>query len=226
MVRDRVVADGGQYVHGAVRREDNPMVAGGISQLTLLDGTSLTADRFVLACGPWLGALLPDVIGDRIISSRQEVLYLGTPPGDLRFNRQHLPVWIDFRSPLYYGFPAAGSRGFKLADDTRGAVLDPTSADRVVDPAAVRRARDYVAYRFPALADAPLLDTEVCQYANTPDGHFIIDRHPTADNVWIVGGGSGHGFKLGPAVGDYVARLLIADRPPDPLFSLQRFGER
>lgn len=226
VVRDRVVAGGGQYLRGSVTSEDNQFSAGGVSQLTLSDGMTLTADRFVLACGPWLGTLLPDVVGDRIAPSRQEVFYLGTPPGDLRFGANHLPVWIDFRSPLYYGFPTTRSQGFKLADDTRGAALDPTGVDRTADPDAVRRAREYVAYRFPALADAPLLDAEVCQYANTPDGHFIVDRHPTADNVWIVGGGSGHGFKLGPTVGEYAARLLIADREPAPLFSLQRFGER
>jgi glycine/D-amino acid oxidase-like deaminating enzyme len=75
--------------------------------------------------------------------------------------------------------------------------------------------------RFPALAHAPLVESRVCEYENTSSGDFLIDRHPTLENVWLVGGGSGHGFKHGPAVGDYVARALRGElRTPEPRFSL------
>jgi glycine/D-amino acid oxidase-like deaminating enzyme len=83
--------------------------------------------------------------------------------------------------------------------------------------------RDYIAFRFPAMKGAPLIETRVCQYENSPDNHLIIDRHPKAKNIWLVGGGSGHGFKHGPAVGEIVARLLMEDEDPDPLFQLARF---
>ena len=64
----------------------------------------------------------------------------------------------------------------------------------------------------PRSRDAPLVSSEVCQYENTCNGDFLIDRHPELENVWLVGGGSGHGFKHGPAVGEYVARLVNRGR--------------
>jgi glycine/D-amino acid oxidase-like deaminating enzyme len=85
-------------------------------------------------------------------------------------------------------------------------------------------ARAYVAFRFPAMKDAPLVETRVCQYENSPDNHLIIDRHPAAQNVWLVGGGSGHGFKHGPALGEMLAEYVMEGQYPDPLFGLARFG--
>ena len=73
---------------------------------------------------------------------------------------------------------------------------------------------------------APLVEARVCQYENSRDGHFIVDRHPGAPAVWLVGGGSGHGFKHGPAIGEMVAGLVLDDKPPDPFFSLGRRGIR
>jgi len=78
----------------------------------------------------------------------------------------------------------------------------------------------YVANRFPALAAAPLIASEVCQYENTSNGDFLIDRHPDRPNVWLVGGGSGHGFKHGPAVGEYVATRVVEGGEVDRRFSL------
>ena len=80
--------------------------------------------------------------------------------------------------------------------------------------------RKYVARRFPALRDAPIVETRVCQYENTSSGDFLIDRHPEMENVWFVGGGSGHGFKHGPAVGEYLVRLLLEEAAVEPRFSL------
>jgi glycine/D-amino acid oxidase-like deaminating enzyme len=69
---------------------------------------------------------------------------------------------------------------------------------------------------------APLLESRVCQYTDTPDEHFIIDRHPRAENCWILGGGSGHGFKHGPAIGEYVAGIIAGQVPEIAEFSLDR----
>ena len=92
----------------------------------------------------------------------------------------------------------------------------------MVDAEGLRAIRDYLGFRFPALKNAPLLESRVCQYENTPDDHFLVDRHPASENVWLVGGGSGHGFKHGPALGEMVAELVMADKDPDPLFRLAR----
>ena len=218
------IAEGGEYRELAVR---GPVSArgGALSGLTLTDGSPLTAERFVFACGPWLGALFPDVIADRVRATRQEVFFFGTPPGDGRFTEAGLPVWADHGTRFMYGIPGNEWRGFKVADDTRGPAFDPSMGERTPSAAGLRTAREYLAYRFPGLKDAPLVEARVCQYENSPDEHFIIDRHPQAANAWIVGGGSGHGFKHGPAVGELVARLVLGDANPDPQFRLARFAK-
>jgi sarcosine oxidase len=158
-------------------------------------------------------------------STKQDVFFFGTPAGDDRFSETKLPVWADHRDRFIYGIPAADGRGFKVADDTRGPEFDPTLGERTADQEGLNRARDYLALRFPAMKDAPLVETRVCQYENSPDNHLIIDRHPAAENVWLVGGGSGHGFKHGPAVGEMLAEWVMEFKQPDPLFQLARFGE-
>jgi glycine/D-amino acid oxidase-like deaminating enzyme len=132
---------------------------------------------------------------------------MGPSAGDGRFAAEWLPSWVDYDA-AFYGIPAVDGRGMKLAPDRYGPIFDPSHGERIVDPESVRLARRYLARRFPALADAPVVETRVCQYETTPDTHFIIDRHPAFENVWIVGGGSGHGFKHGPVIGRYVVERL------------------
>jgi glycine/D-amino acid oxidase-like deaminating enzyme len=218
-----VVAEGGEYRQGAVA----PPVWGAgsrLSAVTLSDGQALAADAFVFACGPWLGHLFPNVVGKNIAPTRQDVFYFGTPPGDARFQDDALPVWVDFGERLIYGIPGNANRGFKVADDTSGPPFDPTDGQRDLNATGVKTAREFLARRFPALGNAPLVGSEVCQYESSPDTNYIIDRHPAASNVWIVGGGSGHGFKMGPAIGELVASLVIGNGKPDPFFSLSRFA--
>jgi glycine/D-amino acid oxidase-like deaminating enzyme len=118
-----------------------------------------------------------------------------------------MPAWCDYDA-AYYGIPSVEGRGFKIAPDRYGPIFDPTNGERIVDPESVRLARAYLRRRFPELGDAPVTETRVCQYETTPDAHFLICRHPELDNVWLVGGGSGHGYKHGPRIGEYlVARL-------------------
>ena len=126
----------------------------------------------------------------------------------------------------FYGVPGNERRGFKVADDARGLPFDPTSGERMPSPEGLKAARDYLGFRFPGLRGAPLLESRVCQYENSPDGGFVIDRHPGAENAWVVGGGSGHGFKHGPAVGERVADLALSGEPPDLLFALSRFSKK
>ena len=135
-----------------------------------------------------------------------------------------MPVWADHGTHFMYGIPGNEWRGFKIADDTRGPDFDPTNGERLPRPEALQVARDYLAFRFPALKGAPLLESRVCQYENAPDEHFIVDRDPAAANVWLVGGGSGHGFKHGPAVGELVARWVLNEESPDEQFRLSRFA--
>jgi monomeric sarcosine oxidase len=223
-VLEGFLAEGGEYKQLALQSPAPRPSGGQLTSVTLSDGSRLTADRFVFACGPWLGSLFPDLLGTRVQATRQEVFFFGTPPGDQRFTEAALPVWADHGATFMYGIPGNEWRGFKVADDTRGPVIDPTTESRIPRPEALQTARDYIAYRFPGLKGAPLLEARVCQYEESPDEHFIIDRHPAAENAWIVGGGSGHGFKHGPAVGELVARLVLSGAAPDAQFKLSRFA--
>jgi glycine/D-amino acid oxidase-like deaminating enzyme len=209
-----------------LRAVPGPIRSGKLEGLSLSDGVSLSADAYVFACGPWLGSLFPDVIGNRIQPTRQEVFYFGTPSGDAGFSEGRMPVWVDVGPRLVYGIPGNEWRGFKLADDTRGEPFDPTSGDRMVSASGLAEARSFLAMRFPALRDAPLLESRVCQYENTPDHDFILDRHPGAENAWILGGGSGHGFKHGPAVGERMARLVLGESSVEPKFALARLNKK
>ncbi len=213
------VAEGGDYRLASV--SPGSIAGGRLDRLRLSDGSNLTADAYVFACGPWLPKIFPEVVGDAIRPTRQEVFYFGTPEGDRRFDEDRFPVWVEVPR-FFYGIPGNDRRGFKIADDARGEPFDPTDGERLASAEGLRAAREYVTRRFPPLANAPLVETRVCQYENSADSHFIIDRHPGAGNVWIAGGGSGHGFKHGPAVGEIVARAVSEEKAPDPLFSLTR----
>ena len=219
-VTEGFVAEGGEFRQAAVLPDG---LENGCGNVTLSDGSKLIADKYVFACGPWLGKLFPETIGNLVRATKQEVFFFGPPAGDGRFSEGNLPVWADHRERFVYGMPASDGRGFKVADDTRGPEFDPTSGDRTISPEGVRLAREYLGFRFPGMKNAPLIEARVCQYENTPDENFIIDRHPESENVWILGGGSGHGFKHGPALGEMMAELVMEEKDSDPLFRLRRF---
>ena len=182
-------------------------------------GDSVSAGAFVFACGPWLGKVVPAALGGRIFPTRQQVFFFGVPPGDARFAPPAMPTWIDFGQG-FYGMPDLENRGFKAAADVHGSEFDPDHGERVVTPQAIAETRKFVAERFPGLKDAPIVETRVCQYENTSNGDFVIDRHPGLDNVWVAGGGSGHGFKHGPAVGEHTAERVLTGGAGEPRFAL------
>jgi sarcosine oxidase len=181
----------------------------------------ITARHLVYACGPWLPKIFPDVLGGRIFPTRQEVYHFGAQAGDTRFAAPALPVWADSNAQDFaYGFPDLEGQGFKMAFDTHGPEVDPDTQSRQVSADGVARARAYLKTRFPDLAEAPLIHARVCQYENSSNGDFLIDRLPGHDTVWLVGGGSGHGFKHGPAVGKQVAgHILDSTKAIEPRFS-------
>jgi sarcosine oxidase len=186
-----------------------------------LAGEQLRAKHFVFACGAWLARLFPEILGNKIFSTRQSVFYFGIPGGDGRFSPPALPTWL-IKNDECYGMPDLESRGLKIALDKHGERVDPDTQSRIVTPTEVDEIRRYVAYRFPALADAPIVETRVCQYENTSNGDFLIDRHPMLTNVWFAGGGSGHGFKHGPAVGEYITGQILDGDEPEGRFLFEK----
>jgi sarcosine oxidase len=222
-VAEQFVAEGGDYRQVAVSTPD--LESGNWKTLQLSDGSTIAADRYAFACGPWLAKLFPRTVGPHFVSTKQEVFFFGTPASDPRYNEGNVPVWADHSDHFMYGIPGNQGRGFKVADDTRGPAFDPSSGERLVDDDHVADARRYLGYRFPGMKDAPLLESRVCQYENTTDHNFIVDRHPSNANVWIIGGGSGHGFKHGPALGEVVSRLILKDETAESVYRLARFTE-
>jgi len=190
-----------------------------IASIATTNGERTSAGAFVFCCGPWLPKMFPQLMAPRMFISRQEVLFFGVPPGESRFRPPAMPAWLHHAEQVY-GTPDLENRGFKLAFDQHGPAFDPDSCDRAIALQSAQQAREYLARRFPLLRDAPLIEGRVCQYENTSNGDFIIDRHPELENVWIAGGGSGHGFKHGPAVGEYLAGLIAGRQPPEARFSL------
>ena len=207
-----VTARGGQLELASV--EPGNVRGGRLMDVVSSDGRRIGGDAFVFACGPWLPQLFPELLGGLIRVTKQDVLFFGPPPGDGRFAAERLPCWVDYDAPAY-GIPAVDNRGFKLAPDRYGPPFDPTDGERLVDTQSVELTRTFLRRRFPDLADQPVVETRVCQYETTPDTNFILDRHPGLDNVWIAGGGSGHGFKHGPAIGRYMVSLLDGHQPSE-----------
>jgi glycine/D-amino acid oxidase-like deaminating enzyme len=226
-VVDAFVAGGGDYRQVAVSPAGlGTSILHGVKMLDP-DLSRLKADFYIFACGPWMGKLFSSIIGDLVRPTKQDVFFFGIPRRQSAyFTEAHLPVWGDHREPFMYGIPGDGRRGFKISDDTRGPDFDPTDGDRVVSAETLKTVREYLAFRFPALKDAPLVESRVCQYEQTPDGHFIVDRHPKNENVWLLGGGSGHGFKHGPAIGEIMADSILNDREPRAMWKLERFQKQ
>jgi sarcosine oxidase len=212
------IRNGVEFLHACVLP---PQGNGRLSAFHTGGGNSISAGTFVFACGPWLPKIFPALLADRITPTRQEIFFFGPPAGDDCFSPPKMPVWLHHTHPdLPYALPDVERRGFKIAFDMHGPDFDPDTGSRVVGEESIARMRAYLKDHIPALQKAPVVETRVCQYENTSNGDFLIDCHPEFENVWMVGGGSGHGFKHGPAVGEYVLGRILRNIPEEPRFSL------
>lgn len=217
VVREAINA-GVEYLRDAALASD---AQGTMDYLTTVNGRRISAAQFVFASGPWLPKLFPEILSDRIRPTRQEVFYFGSPAADVGFRSPALPAWIDFKDEVY-GLPDIEGRGVKIAIDRHGPSFDPDTDDRLASDKGLAEVRRRLAERLPALTGAPVNEARVCQYENTSNGDFLIDCHPAFRNVWLVGGGSGHGFKHGPVIGEYVAaRIAGVAEGIEPRFSLE-----
>lgn len=217
-VHQSFINEGGYYIQGSVSITHDLQTKG----VLLSTGDRVAADAYVFACGSWLGSMFPDVLGDVITCTKQEVYYFGPPAGESQ-KFEDLPVWVDVDGKdFYYGIPGNAYRGFKLGVDIRGESFDPTTGDHNLTPTALEKARTFISHRFPKLKGAPLVEHRICPYENSPDGNFLFDKHPGYDKVFFLGGGSGHGFKHGPALGELVADVFSGRKEIPELFLLKR----
>ena len=220
---ERFVRAGGTYVDAEVLP---PAGAGELNEVLTSSGERIKADRFAFTAGPWLPKLFPDVIGSRILPTRQEVFYFAPPAGDRYFQPGQMPCWADFNGgDMFYGLPDLEGRGVKFAHDRHGVRVDPDTQDRAATEAGLAEIAAFRDRRFPALRGAQLTGAEVCQYENSSNGDFLIDFHPRLKNVLLVGGGSGHGFKHGPEVGRFAAARLTGSAKVEQRFSLASKSE-
>lgn len=189
-----------------------------------VNGQALHSDQYVCACGPWNRKIFPNWLGPYTHTSRHEVYYLAVPNNQVQLYAS-LPCWFEYRadSPMFYGKPFQFNKGFKIAYDERSTSFDPDRSSRATTPKLLERSQAYLAKRFPGLAGRPLVEQRVCQYENSLDGHFIMSQHPDYPHLTLVGGSSGHGFKVGPAVGEMVSEHLLKKKAFPSLFSLDRF---
>lgn len=179
-------------------------------------GQEIAAQTFVFALGPWFPKAMPELLGEHIRIPMGHVFYYGAPPGDLRFNAPNCP---SYNFPGVTGWPILNhdSRGFRVRTGGRPGD-DPDTSIRWIDEEYHEVARRVLVERFPALADAPLLETRACHYEISSTQNFIIDQHPEFSNVWILGGGSAEGFKFGPMIGEYASRRIVGDAT-DPVLA-------
>jgi sarcosine oxidase len=207
---DRAVQAGAERIVAVARPEADG------ARVVLDDGRVLEADHVVWACGAWMAALFGDVLDLRI--THQDVYYFGVPG---RWAAPGAPGWVDFDG-AFYGMADLDGRGFKVGPDQEGPGIDSLDAERRTDPVLERVAREYLGHRFPDLADAPLVGTRVCQYEMTPDERFVVAPHPAVPGgrVWLLGGGSGHAFKHGPALAERLEGWLLASEEPEAAFGL------
>lgn len=204
------VAKGGRTQIAMARPGD--ATGGRLTNLRLADGSSLSTGLAIFACGPWLPTVLPDVLTNYIRRIRSEVFYVGSPPGDLRYHWERFPnIWHGeggySLSDVDYGYKVAPGMGESVP-------IDPDRDERIVSPIMEDMARRFVAHRTPGLVGQPMVASRVCSLENSDNEHFIIDTHPKYANLWIAGGGSGHGFKMGPVTGEYVADRVLGIADP------------
>jgi sarcosine oxidase len=165
------------------------------------DSTRLEGDIVIWACGPWLGRLFPELVSLSV--TRQELLFFDGGP---RWRAPGVPGWCDY-DQARYGTADIDAFGVKAAIDDEGPPLDP-DADLTGETTTEPQVRAYLRRRFPGLEHAPLVGTRSCRYELTADTHFIAAPSPERPSVWLVGGGSGHGFKHGPAMAERIAGAL------------------
>jgi len=211
----QAVGDGVEYFGEAV---EAPRLGSRLDAITTNTGRRVAASEFVFACGAWLPRIFADTVGKRMFPSRQEVFFFSAATGSSSYGPTAMPAWYSYADNLY-GTPDIENRGIKIGFDRHGPRFDPETTDRIVSQRGLRAMREHLLKYFPELRDSPLSEARVCAYENTSNGDFLIDRHPDIENVWIAGGGSGHGFKHAPAVGEYVAGLICGEARPEPRFA-------
>jgi sarcosine oxidase len=213
---------------GAVIREHEPVLAWEAARGSVRVRTAqgdYEAGQLVLSAGAWMASLLPGLAP--LMRPERQVLGWFSIEQPEPFQPARFPVFVhQAEEGIFYGFPQFDVPGFKIGRFHHlGEAVDPATLDRTCHPADEAVLRAAVSRYFPG-ANGPVLHTAVCMFTNTPDEHFIIDRHPDAPEVLVVSPCSGHGFKFCSVIGEIVADLVTRGTTRHDLaaFRLDRFA--
>ncbi|WP_460935767.1 NAD(P)/FAD-dependent oxidoreductase [Spirosoma humi] len=223
-VCDLFIKEGGIFLQKQLQKET--IKGGKATSVTLSDGSTLEADQFIVACGPWLVRLFPELT-KKLKVTRALCFFFATPPSQSDLMENKLPTWMDrdmtgpFRS---FGVPGSDSRGFKIGlTPPDNNVTDRFDTyHRMAKQEELDMALNILTRRFPKMVGQPLIEQRVCQYTVTPDSNFILDTHPEADNLWVMGGDSGHGYKQGASFGELAANTVVGEKEKLKKFALKR----
>ena len=178
---------------------------GSVEGVETKGGSRLVAGATVAAAGTWTQWLLPELrpamrtVGQPVFHLRPGEVALFTPPEFVVFT-------ADVARTGWYGFPLHPREGVvKIANHGAGLRLHPDTDERTVDKRDEQNLRSFLSRTFPALADAAITYTRRCLYSDTLDEHLWVDRHPEKAGLVVAAGGSGHGFKFGPILGELIA---------------------
>lgn len=220
----RLAMEAGAVLHGHEPVTSWTAAPGRVSVTTTRD--TYEAGHLIFAAGAWSRKIVGD-LGVELVVTRQAQGWVW-PRRPQLFAYGRFPIWtLDPSEPngpfagLYYGFPMIPEQpGLKVALHLPAAPCDP---DTVCREATAEDAESFLPALRRYLPDGvgPVLSTRICLYTNTPDGHFIIDRHPEYENVTVACGFTGHGFKFAPVVGQILAGMATGD-PPDPSIDFVR----
>jgi sarcosine oxidase len=196
----------------------------GGSVRVITERSEILAERAIVAVGPWLTSLLPQLpVPVRVT---RQVLAWFEPDDRRQFAAERFPVFmLENQDGIFYGFPADAT-GVKVAKHHHlDEAVDPDTCDRAVSAADEAVIRGAIRTHLPE-ADGPLLDARTCLYTMAPDGDFILDRLPGHPQIVVASPCSGHGFKFAPVIGEILADLAIAGCTEHDIsrFSLTRFS--
>jgi len=186
--------------------EDDTRVQGFIAR----DGSIFTSDHLLITAGTWTPALLPH-LAQVMWSVGQPVLHFRPPHPEVFRPPAFVPWVADIAHTGWYGFTALADGTLKIANHGPGQRMHPDDP-REVTADHEAKCRSFMRESLPALAEAPIIGRRLCLYCDTWDGNFWIDRDPERDGLVVAAGGSGHGFKFAPLLGNIIADV-IEERP-------------
>ncbi len=183
-----------------------------------------SAGAAVVTSGPWTHSLLPDY--KSLIAIRRKTLFWFPSTTGHWKNTEQAPIFLmDTESGQFYGLPEVADGLVKMGEHTSGEwVSGPENVDRKVSDEDLRPVQSFLRSYLNFVADEPM-NSAVCLYSMTTDGHFLLDRHEDLPIV-VAAGFSGHGFKFAPVIAEACSDLAIAGRTALPVgfLSKKRFG--